>query len=121
MGGIVTLSRPFTEMYVLEHTIHDGGERCRIRKVRSLEDGRFYVAKVQLKLQIRGQRGEVFRKITERMLNLPESPYVVKVHACYEDDCYFYTILENLEGDDLYSFFRVLHPKNQALQLRAEE
>jgi serine/threonine protein kinase len=110
----VTLSKPFGEIYVVEQVIHDGGERCRIKKVRSMEDGRFYVVKEQAKLQIRGKRGDVFRQMTERMMNLPESRYVTKVLACYEDDCYYYTILENLEGDDLYAFFRTLHPKQKS-------
>jgi calcium-dependent protein kinase len=118
---IATLPKPFAELYVTEQVIHDGGERCRIKKVRDLADGRWYVAKVQLKLQVRGRREDFFRKNTERMLNLPESPYVVKVCACYEDDCYFYTLMENLEGDDLYQFFRVLHPKKTSSMHQLQE
>ena len=46
--------------------------------------------------------------MTERMMNLPESPNVVKVFACYEDEKYFYTLLESLQGGDCYDFFQIL-------------
>ena len=64
-------------------------------------------------MNIRGHSADsnTFSQMTERMLNLPESPYVAKVIACYEDESYYYTIMENLGGDDLYSFCHLLHPK----------
>ena len=31
-----------------------------------------------------------------------------QVFACYEDDKYYYTLLESLHGGDLFDFFRVL-------------
>jgi serine/threonine protein kinase len=108
--SVVKLEKPFAEMYVVEQVVHDGGEQCRVKKVRSLDDGKWYIAKVQHKLKIRGRREDVFRQMTERMINLDDSPYVNKVLACYEDKEYFYTILEYMEGGDLYTFFKVLHP-----------
>jgi serine/threonine protein kinase len=105
---ITKIPKPFREMYVVEQEIHDGGEQCRIKRVRSTADGKHYVVKVQLKAKIRGRNEALFRRMTERMMNLPESPNVIKVFACYEDEKYFYTLLESLQGGDLFDFFRVL-------------
>ena len=33
---------------------------------------------------------------------------ISQVFACYEDDKYYYTLLESLHGGDLFDFFRVL-------------
>ena len=46
--------------------------------------------------------------MTERMMNLPDSPNIIKVFDCYEDEKYFYTLLESLNGGDLYDFFEIL-------------
>jgi len=105
---ITTLTQPLKNMFTVEGDIHDGGEQCRIKKVRSLEDGQEYVMKVQLKKRIRGANEALFRRMTERMMNMPESAHVVKVHACYEDPQYFYTLLEACKGGDLFDFFRML-------------
>merc|ERR550514_2016150 len=105
---ITKIPKPFREMYVVEQEIHDGGEQCRIKRVRSTQDGKSYVVKVQLKQKIRGRNEALFRRMTERMMNLPDSPNVIKVYACYEDERYFYTLLESLNGGDLFDFFRVL-------------
>merc|ERR1719473_1371050 len=105
---ITKIPKPFREMYVVEQEIHDGGEQCRIKRVRSTSDGKHYVVKVQLKQKIRGRNEALFRRMTERMMNLPDSPNVIKVFACYEDERYFYTLLESLQGGDLFDFFRVL-------------
>merc|ERR1719326_411088 len=105
---ITKLPKPFREMYVVEQEIHDGGEQCRIKRVKSTTDGKSYVVKVQLKQKIRGRNEALFRRMTERMMNLPDSPNVIKVYACYEDERYFYTLLESLQGGDLFDFFRVL-------------
>merc|ERR1719191_1581211 len=105
---ITRLPKPFQQLYAVEQQIHDGGEQCRIKRVRSLTDGQTYVVKVQLKSKIRGRNEALFRRMTERMMNLPESPNVIKVFACYEDDKYYYTLLESLHGGDLFDFFRVL-------------
>merc|ERR550514_1520020 len=105
---ITKIPKPFREMYVVEQEIHDGGEQCRIKRVRSTSDGKSYVVKVQLKQKIRGRNEALFRRMTERMMNLPDSPNVIKVFACYEDERYFYTLLESLNGGDLFDFFRVL-------------
>ena len=71
-------------------------------------DGKHYVVKIQLKSKIRGRNEPLFRRMTERMMNLPESPNVIKIFACYEDEKYFYTVLESLHGGDLYDFFEIL-------------
>merc|ERR550514_1375528 len=105
---ITRIRKPFRELYVEEQEIHDGGEQCRIKRVRSTRTGKIYVVKVQLKAKIRGRNEALFRRMTERMMNLPDSPNVIKVFACYEDDKYFYTLLESLQGGDLFDFFRVL-------------
>jgi serine/threonine protein kinase len=42
------------------------------------------------------------------MMNLPDSPNVIKVFACYEDEKYFYTLLESLQGGDLFDFWKIL-------------
>merc|ERR1719487_3067341 len=105
---ITRLPKPFQQLYAVEQQIHDGGEQCRIKRVRSLTDGQIYVVKVQLKSKIRGRNEALFRRMTERMMNLPESPNVIKVFGCYEDEKYYYTLLESLNGGDLFDFFRVL-------------
>jgi serine/threonine protein kinase len=105
---ITRIPKPFWQLYVPEEVIHDGGEQCRIKRVRSTTDGKTYVVKVQLKSKLRGRNEALFRRITERMMNLPDSPNVIKIFACYEDDKYFYTLLESLQGGDLLDFFRVL-------------
>jgi serine/threonine protein kinase len=105
---ITKIPKPFKDMYVVEQEIHDGGEQCRIKRVRSTSDGKSYVVKVQLKQKIRGRNEALFRRMTERMMNLPDSPNVITVYACYEDERYFYTLLESLNGGDLFDFFRVL-------------
>jgi serine/threonine protein kinase len=88
--------------------IHDGGDQCRIKKVIGKKDQREYVAKIQKKSRIRGANEALFRRITERLLNIPDSEHVVKVLDCFEDDGYFYTILESLTCGDLFDFFRLL-------------
>jgi serine/threonine protein kinase len=105
---ITRLPKPFWELYVAEQQIHDGGEQCRIKRIRSTTTGKIYVVKVQLKAKIRGRNEALFRRMTARMMNLPESPNVIKVFACYEDEKYYYTLLESLHGGDLFDFFRVL-------------
>ena len=72
--------------------------------MRCTTDGKTYVVKVQLKAKIRGRNVALFRRMTERMMNLPDSPNVIKVFACYEDEKYFYTLLESLRGGDLVDF-----------------
>jgi serine/threonine protein kinase len=105
---ITRIPKPFQELYVVDQVIFDGGEQCRIKRVRSTTDGKNYVVKMQLKAKIRGRNEPRFRRMTERMMNLPESPNVVKVFACYEDEKYFYTLLESLQGGDCYDFFQIL-------------
>jgi len=105
---IEKLTQPFNSMYTQKDTIHDGGEQCRIFKYERKEDKVIFVVKVQAKRRIRGANTAIFRRMTERMMNLPESEHVVKVFACYEDDQYFYTILEECQGGDLFDFFRLL-------------
>merc|ERR1719487_972443 len=105
---ITRIPKPFQELYVVEQQLHDGGKQCQIKRVRSTTDGKIYVVKIQLKAKLRGRNETLFRRMTERMMNLPESPNVIKVFACYEDDKYYYTLLESLHGGDLFDFFRVL-------------
>merc|ERR1719247_1429522 len=105
---ITRIRKPFRELYGEDQVIIDGGEQCRIKRVRSTTDGKNYVVKMQLKAKIRGRNEPRFRRMTERMMNLPESPNVVKVFACYEDEKYFYTLLESLQGGDCYDFFQIL-------------
>merc|ERR1719247_3193488 len=105
---ITRIRKPFRELYGEEEEIHDGGEQCRIKRVRSTTTGKHYVVKVQLKAKIRGRNEALFRRMTERMMNLPDSPNVIKVFACYEYDRYFYTLLESLQGGDLFDFLKIL-------------
>jgi len=105
---ITMLQQPLKNMFTVEGDIHDGGDQCRIKRVRSKEDGQEYVMKVQLKKRIRGANEALFRRMTERMMNMPETAHVVKVFECYEDSQYFYTLLESCKGGDLFDFFRML-------------
>jgi serine/threonine protein kinase len=64
--------------------------------------------KIQLKRRIRGSNEAIFRRMTERMMNMPDSEHVVRIVGCYEDSQYFYTLLEACDGGDLFDFFRML-------------
>merc|ERR1712224_447541 len=41
-------------------------------------------------------------------MNMPENANVIKVEACYEDDKYYYTLMDSCKGGDLFDFFRML-------------
>jgi calcium-dependent protein kinase len=47
-------------------------------------------------------------------MNIPDAENVIKTLACYEDETYFYTILEWLQGGDLFDFLNLLHPCNSS-------
>jgi calcium-dependent protein kinase len=98
----------FLQFFSIDGDIHDGGDQCRIKRVVSKTDGTEYVAKVQLKRRIRGANEALFRRMTERFMNMPESAHVVKVEACYEDDRFFYTLMDSCKGGDLFDFFKML-------------
>jgi serine/threonine protein kinase len=105
---IEPLKAPLKELFSVEADIHDGGEQCRIKRVRAKADGVEYVMKIQLKKRIRGANEALFRRMTERMMNMPDSHNVVKIINCFEDHQYFYTVLEACNGGDLFDFFRML-------------
>jgi serine/threonine protein kinase len=46
--------------------------------------------------------------MTERLMNMPDHANVVQIYACYEDQNFFYTVMEPCEGGDLFDFYRVL-------------
>jgi len=100
--------KKFTDMYKVEGDIHDGGEQCRIKVVKDRNSGAEYAVKVQAKRRIRGANEALFRRMTERMMNMPADSNVVNVHACFEDDQYFYTMMDSCKGGDLFDFFRML-------------
>jgi len=105
---IEPLKVPLKEMFTVAEDIHDGGDQCRIKRVKRIEDGEEFVMKIQLKKRIRGANEALFRRMTERMMNMPESMHVVTIHNCFEDGQYFYTLLEACNGGDLFDFFRML-------------
>jgi calcium-dependent protein kinase len=105
---IEPLKAPLKELFSVEGDIHDGGDQCRIKRVKRIEDGEEFVMKIQLKKRIRGANEALFRRMTERMMNMPENLHVVTIHNCYEDAQYFYTLLEACNGGDLFDFFRML-------------
>merc|ERR1719174_3119090 len=96
------------DQYTVVLDIHDGGDQCRIKRVKSNADGTEYVMKIQQKRRIRGANEALFRRMTERMMNMPENENVVRVMGCFEDSQYFYTLLEACDGGDLFDFFRML-------------
>jgi serine/threonine protein kinase len=95
-----------TSMFDVRGDIYDGGDKCRIKYVGNRRDGMEYVVKIQKKNRIRGGNEPLFRSTTERMLNMPDCANVVKVYACYEDSHFYYTLLEPLNGGDLFDFSR---------------
>jgi len=101
-------STKFTDKFQVSGDIHDGGEQCRIKVVKDKQTGSEYAVKVQQKRRIRGANEALFRRMTERMMNMPNDTNVVAVHACYEDDQYFYTMMDSCKGGDLFDFFRML-------------
>jgi serine/threonine protein kinase len=104
------LPKKFSDMYAVEEHIHDTGVECCIKRVRCLQRGTPYVVKMKLKRLIRDEA--LFCKMTERIMNSPDSTHVIKTFACYEDESYYYTILESLDGGDLFDFCTtILHPR----------
>merc|ERR1719424_1900556 len=100
--------KKFTDQFKVEGDIHDGGEQCRIKVVKDRQSGAEYAVKVQAKRRIRGANEALFRRMTERMMNMPADANVVCVHAAYEDDQYFYTMMDSCKDGDLFDFFRML-------------
>jgi len=45
---------------------------------------------------------EHFRKVQQRMLNFPSRPGVMPLREVFEDDNYFYTVMEKAEGGPLF-------------------
>merc|ERR1719183_628398 len=111
---VQTLERPFDEMYAVEMEIYAYKDTCRVQKVRCSETGGFYVVKKQTKKRGRARGERRFRRRTECLMNIPATENIVKILACYEDETYFYTILEWLQGGDLFDFMLVLHPCNSS-------
>jgi calcium-dependent protein kinase len=98
----------FQTFFTYDGDIHNGGDQCRIKRCKSKTDGSEYVVKVQMKKRIRGANEALFRRMTERMMNMPEYAHVIKVEACYEDDKFFYTLMDSCKGGDLFDFFKML-------------
>jgi serine/threonine protein kinase len=102
---IEVLVGEFTDHFKLLNLIHDAGP-CSVIRVRCVEDGEEYVAKIQEKRRTRSGNDEIFRRMTVRMMNMAEHKHVVQIHACYEDNKYYYTLLEACEGGDLADFLK---------------
>jgi calcium-dependent protein kinase len=105
---IQQLKGPMKELYTVVLDIHDGGDQCRIKRVKDNATGTEYVMKIQQKRRIRGANEALFRRMTERMMNMPDNENVVRIMDCFEDSQYFYTLLEACDGGDLFDFFRML-------------
>merc|ERR1719506_1117762 len=97
-----------TDRYDVLALIHDGGEQCRIKRVRSKEDGTEYVLKIQAKKKLRAEGEALFRRGLEGLMNMPESEHVVRIHGCFEDSHYFYTLQEICDGGSLAHFLDFL-------------
>jgi serine/threonine protein kinase len=100
---IQRLSTPFWSRFAVVTVIHDGGEQCRIFRVSGNDTE--YVAKIQVKNKTRGSTEAGFRTMMKSLLNMPGNSNVVQVNSCFEDDRYFYTLYESLEGGDLWEHF----------------
>lgn len=98
----------FTSNYTVVAEIHDGGEQCRVKRVRSKEDGMEYVMKIQSKKYLRSGKEAQFREMTMRLMNTVESENIVQIHACYEDPGYYYTLQEACDGGNLVDLLRLL-------------
>jgi calcium-dependent protein kinase len=99
-----TVIRKLTDHYNVLSMIHDGGEQCRVKRVQSRVDGKEYVMKIQRKELLRSRNEEVFRRMTAKMMNMPESDHLVRIFNCFEDSDYFYTLQEACDGGNLAQF-----------------
>jgi serine/threonine protein kinase len=84
----------------------DGTSVCRAVDVQARGDGQEYTMKIRNKAYVQGANEVLFRRLTEKMMNMPASAHLLKVHACYEDADDYYTLLEVCRGGDLVSFYR---------------
>jgi len=98
----------FGAKFKVDGDIHDGGEQCKVKRVVCRENNKEFVVKVQKKSRIRGANEALFRRMTERMMNMPDDVNVVRIEACFEDAEYFYTLMDSCKGGDLFDFLRML-------------
>jgi serine/threonine protein kinase len=110
-----------TDRYVVLNLIHDGGQQCRIKRVRSKEDGTEYAVKIQAKKNLRAESEALFRRGIEGLMNMPESKHVVQIHGCFEDSHYFYTFQELCQGGSLAHFLELLCDGNLDNKTREDE
>jgi serine/threonine protein kinase len=118
---IEKLAGTLTDRYNVVKTIHDGGDQCRIKLVQSKECGKMYVMKIQAKDYLRADSEKLFRRGLVRLMNMGESKHVVKLHNCFEDSHFFYTLQEPCEGGTLMDFLKLLREKTVDPQTREKE
>jgi calcium-dependent protein kinase len=80
-----------------------------------------YVVKIQTKVKLRAEDEATFRCGIERLMNMKENGHVAKVHGCFEDSHYFYTLQEECEGGSLLDFFELLEDKSVDDETRENE
>lgn len=97
-----------TSHYTVKAEIHDGGDQCRVKRVRSKEDGTEHVMKILGRRLLRCQREAQFRDMTTRLMNTVECEHIVEIHRCFEDSENFYVLQEACDGGNLVDFLRLL-------------
>jgi serine/threonine protein kinase len=80
-----------------------------------------YVMKIQAKDYLRADSEKLFRRGLVRLMNMGESKHVVKLHNCFEDSHFFYTLQEPCEGGTLMDFLKLLREKTVDPQTREKE
>jgi serine/threonine protein kinase len=103
--------------YETLRVIHDGGDQCRVIRVRSRDDGAVYVMKIVDKKLLRCQKEALFREMTMRLMNTLESEHIVQIHGCFEDSDNFYILQEACEGGNLVDLLRLLESVNQGMDV----
>ena len=115
---IVRLEEPVSNLFSVLESIYDGGDACRIKRVLCKQDQKEYVMKIQMKKRLKGDRfckdmtEAMFRYMTERIMNMPNSEHIIRIIDCFEDSLYFYMVLEACDGGDLLDFLSGLKARD---------
>jgi serine/threonine protein kinase len=101
--GVLENGQRIEDLYRLGEIIYDRGVQSTLHKAIDRKTGKPVVVKRQLKKRLRSANQAAFRTVTNRMLNM-DHENVISIIDCYEDEEYFYTVLEPCRGGDLSDF-----------------
>eukprot|EP00928_Gymnodinium_smaydae_P021653 TRINITY_DN18472_c0_g1_i1.p1 TRINITY_DN18472_c0_g1~~TRINITY_DN18472_c0_g1_i1.p1 ORF type:complete len:366 (-),score=66.06 TRINITY_DN18472_c0_g1_i1:163-1143(-) len=104
--GIDRLQGKIFDMYTWEEVLQEDGDggKVVVCKAKSGDDtSTEYVMKIRSKKSLRAKGFEDhFRRVQQRMLNLPEHSGVIPVSKVMEDESFYYVIMEKAEGGSFF-------------------